>query len=322
MNLSRVLALATLFAVSFPIKAFSQEGYSLSANDFAGAPPTAASPFAHFAAPPRTQSQGSFGSAPRGGFSSPPPTAGYRPSFSATLSQQDLAILGTRDVVVLIDKSGSMNELDCPVPRGGGRAMGMINMFATAAGIDRSMPAGVISRWDWAGSQLMSLAGATSGVLPRGIRTVFFDGNTTVYDNVRVQQIPQLFSRQRPEGTTDVTGALREQFNDYFRRKDHNPQTRPLAIAVVTDGLPNNMNSLKSVLVNASKQVSRPDEIVVTFLQVGRERQGFELLTELDDGLYARGARFDIVDSKVFPEVARFGLARALVLAITERANG
>lgn len=359
MNLLRVLSLATAVAVSLPANALSQEGYSMSANDFAGAPPSArntygagTNPYANFAAPPRSSS----GSSPRSSFGAPlsaasqqpqyspdsqnsqnsqnsqrsqqrpsyaaPLPSGYRPSFSASLSQQDLAILGARDVIVLIDKSGSMNELDCPAPTSGGRAMGMLNMFAGAAGMRRSMMPGMVSRWDWAGSQLMSLAGVTSGVLPRGITTVFFDGNATVYNNVSVQQIPHLFARQRPEGTTDVTGALREQLNDYFKRKERDPQTRPLAIAVVTDGLPNNINSLKSVLVDASRSITRPDEIAVTFLQVGRERKGFELLTELDDGLYSRGARFDIVDSKVFPEVVRFGLARALVLAITERANG
>lgn len=359
MKLAVVLTLATVIAAMLPSESLAQrlqrsggsisplvsttqlQGYaadtSVSGGAFASPPASlgavnsnafAGSPRSAYAAVPLKNRSlaGNASSLAPGSFSAPPhlPGAGYRPSFSASLSQQDLSILGAREVIVLIDKSGSMSEEDCPIPRGAGAGMatGMFNMFATAAGVRRQQRPGVVSRWDWTGSQLMSLSGATSSVLPRGITTVFFDGDATVYSNVRVQQIPALFSRERPNGTTDVTGALREQLNAYFRRKQVDPvNTRPLAVAVITDGLPNNISSLKSVLVDASKRVSHPSEIAVTFLQVGRERKGFELLAELDDGLYMRGAQHDIVDSKVFPEVARFGLARALVLAITERAG-
>lgn len=265
-----------------------------------------------------------------------------RPSFSATLSQQDLALLGSRDVVVLIDKSGSMSDMDCPAPLFGGAsggriastAAGMFNAFAGAAagfgGIRVGRPGfgvrgagpGVVSRWEWAGAQLSALASATSGVLPKGITAMFFDTNYQVFPNVRVQQIPALFAREHPGGSTDVTGALKACLVDYFKRRAADPaHTKPLVVAVITDGMPNNENSLKNLIVNTSNRLDRPDEIAITFLQVGRERDGFQLLSELDDGMQPRGARFDIVDSKVFPEVARYGLSRALVLAITERSN-
>ena len=295
----------------------------------------------------------SFASFPRQTFTAPisqaplnvqQPTSApaTRPSFSATLSQQDLALLGSRDVVVLIDKSGSMGDMDCPAPMFGGGSGGRIaskavGMFGTLAGAAagfggisiggpgfgvRGAGPGVVSRWEWAGAQLTALAGATSGVLPKGITAMFFDNSYQVFPNVRVQQIPQLFAREHPSGSTDVTGALKACLVDYFKRKAADPaHTKPLVVAVITDGMPNNENSLKNLIVNTSNRMARPDEIAITFLQVGRERDGLDLLHELDDGMQMRGAQFDIVDSKVFPEVARFGLSRALVLAITERTN-
>jgi hypothetical protein len=59
-----------------------------------------------------------------------------------------------------------------------------------------------------------------------------------------------------------------------------------------------------------------PHEITITFLQIGTEREGYELLHDLDQNLMREGAKYDIVSSKPFPEVVRDGLARSLVDAI------
>ena len=95
-----------------------------------------------------------------------------------------------------------------------------------------------------------------------------------------------------------------------------NGHVKPLAIAIVTDGMPTNPMSLKRLIIETTHNMLNPHEIRITFLQIGTEREGFEQLNELDNYLVSEGARFDIVATKPFPEVVRAGLARSLVDAI------
>jgi hypothetical protein len=106
--------------------------------------------------------------------------------------------------------------------------------------------------------------------------------------------------------------------NEYFaRRNDTGGHCKPLAIAIITDGMPDNPRSLRDLIVEATHAMRNPHEITITFLQIGTEREGYELLHDLDQNLLHEGAKYDIVSSKPFPDVVRDGLARSLVDAIS-----
>lgn len=245
----------------------------------------------------------------------PPPVLDIAPSnsFSAgsfvkQLAPRELNVLSSRDVILLIDKSGSMSEKDCPPPRDGLRFL-----YRIAGGADP------VSRWDWCENELINMSRLTSSAMRQGMRVVLFSTDQTAYERVRMDQIPEIFRRNYPQGSTNAAPALKRQLDWYFsNRVTQRDRSRPVVIAVITDGLPNNTRALKKAILDATASMQRPDEIAITFLQIGADRQGVRLVHELDDDLVRQGAVFDIVDSKDFGELLNIGLARALIAAIGE----
>jgi hypothetical protein len=197
-------------------------------------------------------------------------------------------ILSAREIVILIDKSGSMAERDCP---------------------------GGLSRWQWCEKQIDTLSNQLSNVL-KGLTLVVFDENYRTYKNVGLTDVQRVFKSNQPLGGTHTAEALDAQLKDYF---EHN-QSKPLSIAVLTDGLPNDPELLKKVIIDASKRINYPGEVLITFLEAGPTREGTWLLEELDNELVTQGATQDIVDMKGFWELNKIGLRDAIVSAVYEAA--
>lgn len=80
-------------------------------------------------------------------------------------------------------------------------------------------------------------------------------------------------------------------------------------ILVITDGEPNNKRSgttdltvsgllifceVKQTIINASNRLQRDEDLSISFVQVGRDRDATRFLKELDDDLRCK---FDIVDT-------------------------
>lgn len=227
--------------------------------------------------------------------------------FVKKLGANDLNLLSSRDVIVLVDRSSSMGDKDCPAPAGG------------LAFLPRNgEPAPDISRWDWCEQELLSLSRMAGGALRQGIRLVFFASNQNEYEHVRLNDIGRVFEDNYPSGSTNAAAALKSQLDWYFTQRATNPNPRPVVVAVITDGLPNSTHALKKVIIDATHQMARPDEVAITFLQVGRDRKGVNLVHDIDDNLVQQGAVYDIVDAKDFRDLLEVGLGRALADAINE----
>jgi len=65
--------------------------------------------------------------------------------------------------------------------------------------------------------------------------------------------------------------------------------------------------------------LTKPDDIIVTFLQIGDTFDGKNFCIDLDDNLVNEGAKYDIIDTKTFDELKREGLTSALIDAVTEK---
>ena len=230
---------------------------------------------------------------------------------SAVLTAQDVAVLRTRDVVLLIDKSGSMETRDCPAPNPGLLPFILRGQVGTE---------GNLSRWDWCRLETSRLSEQTAGIFQKGIAIVPFDARYNVYPNVKLNQVGRVFSENGPGGSTNIASALNAALNDYFERRQQSPQ-KPVVIAVISDGVPNSMRSVRETIKKATRQLRNPAEVKITFLHVGNDRNGLEFLKDLDDDLVNDGATADIVDTKRFAELLQTGLARALVDAISERSE-
>ncbi len=242
-----------------------------------------------------------------------PPSRGLAQLFASPTSVE-LRRMGSRDVVIVIDKSRSMEEMDCP-----GGAPNMLNRFLFGGG-PAIRDSGAITRWEWCRRQTLHVASQLAAIPGSRIKLVLFDDRVTEFDNVSLQSVGDIFNRFSPSGGTNATKALKTVFNEYFENKRNFAAVRPLSVVCITDGAPASPRSLKDLLIETSLKMQSPGEIALSFLQIGDDRQGNRLLPELDFGLMEQGAQFDIVSSRSFNNLSRTGLMRALL--DTARSSG
>lgn len=198
--------------------------------------------------------------------------------------------LSQYDIVLAIDKSGSMGECDGP---------------------------GGISRWQSAREAASALARKAAEFDADGITVAVFANSHKVYDNVTEDKVGQVFAENEPNGGTDTAGVLKTLFDLYFNRKASGA-AKPTIIQVITDGQPNDKNAVKRVIVEATQKMDADEELAVQFLQFGKDPQVPAFLKELDDDLTAQGAKFDIVDYKTAEEAENLPLAELLIQAVTD----
>lgn len=252
-------------------------------------------------------------------FSQPPPAqAPAEPRFpeipviTRLLSPNELSRLNQRDIVIVIDKSGSMSERDCPGDRGSLQRM-LPGLITGRSFFDNP---GTISRWEWCARQTFDLARQTSRLARQSLSVVLFDSRDRVYENASLRSIPMIFQNNRPQGGTNMLGALKRQLNNYFDRRSAS-RVKPLLVAVITDGAPDSPSRIRDLIAETTMRMQSPDEIIITFLQVGNDREGHQFLQELDQGVRMNNAVYDIVHTHSFPQLMREGLASSLVRAVS-----
>lgn len=223
----------------------------------------------------------------------------FNPTVTTTrlrgdLSDQELKQLATHDIVIMQDRSSSMGEKD---------------YFPMAQE--------KISKWRWCMSQSMDLTRQTTRLPRFGFTLVVFSSQYDVYQNVRLQQMPSIIANSR-NGIfigTKLAAPMHEQLTQYFQRRAMG-KARPLIIAVITDGKPQDDHELRDVIIQATQLMRNQNEIKIKFLQIGYDDEGEKKLNKLDTRLVSRGARFDIVGVEPFTQLAQEGLPRALLRAI------
>lgn len=206
--------------------------------------------------------------------------------------QGQLSILSKYDVNLLLDRSGSMAEPDC-----GGE-----------------------SRWEWCRSQTERLSDVTSTVFPDGFELILFALDYEDEGKRTLSNLNDVFTNNHPGGSTVMSGAIRHCFQQYLHRRELG-SNRPLVIAVITDGMPQDCDEIRTEIIAMTHKMHDFNEVKITFLKVGNATEGDAFMRELDDGLVLKGAEYDIVDSKSFDELRRCGLLKALTDAITEKRN-
>lgn len=208
------------------------------------------------------------------------------------VSDRELKKLSTHDIIVMQDRSSSMGDKE------------YFPMFSDK-----------VSRWQWCLSQSMDLTRQASRLPNWGFTLVMFSSQYDVYRNVHLKNLPQLFVRNGIFIGTKLAAPMHEQLTEYFQRRAAG-KARPLVIAVITDGKPQDDEDLNDVIIQATRLMKDPNEIRITFLQVGTDDDGQRKLYRLDNRLMSRGARYDIVGVTPFSELAETGLTKALIKAI------
>jgi Mg-chelatase subunit ChlD len=217
-----------------------------------------------------------------------PSSAFAQLSAEQRLDEQAIAVLRNHDLVVLIDRSGSMGTSDCPQ---------------------------AASRWEWCRQQAMHFRSQVQADFPTGFSLVLFNNHQKIVSNADIDAIDQAFENNAPDGGTDTAGALACQL------KAHNSSSagRALIVVVITDGEPNDEKALRRTLISAANEATNADDISVVFLQVGEDNQAAAFLEDLDLNLTQEGAKFHIVHTVTFDALKRQGLLRAIAAALPSR---
>jgi hypothetical protein len=154
---------------------------------------------------------------------------------------------------------------------------------------------------------------------PDGITIYLFSGRFRRYDNVTSDKVTQIYQENEPMGRTDLAAVLQDALNNYFQRKTAG-KTKPNGetILVITDGEPDDRKAVMRQIIEASRKLDRDEELAISLIQVGHDRQATEFLKALDDQLESAGAKFDIVDTITIDDMEDMTLAEVLLNAVTD----
>ncbi|MEH2161033.1 MAG: VWA domain-containing protein [Nostoc sp.] len=201
-------------------------------------------------------------------------------------------MMSDRDYTLIIDKSGSMSTPD----QVGGR-----------------------SRWEIAQESTLALARKAEQFDPDGITVYVFSGRFKRYDDVTSAKVAQIFLENDPAGTTNLAGVLQDALNNYFQRKAAG-KSKPNGetILVITDGEPDDRKAVFEVIIHATRQMERDEELGISIVQVGSDAQATKFLKALDDQLLSVGAKFDICDTVTLDDLEEMSLVDVLTNAITD----
>ncbi len=202
------------------------------------------------------------------------------------------SLVEDRDYTLIIDKSGSMSTNDQP----GGK-----------------------TRWQAAEESTLALARKCEEIDPDGIAVYLFSGRFRRYDNVTSDKVTQIYQENEPMGRTDLASVLQDAVDNYFQRKAKGQaKSNGETILVITDGAPDDYKAVMRVIIEASRQLERDDELAISLIQVGKDRQATQFLKALDDQLESAGAKFDIVDTITIDDMEDMPLAEVLLNAIID----
>ncbi|WP_254567776.1 VWA domain-containing protein [Oscillatoria sp. HE19RPO] len=200
-------------------------------------------------------------------------------------------MLENRDYTLIVDKSGSMMT-----PDGGGSK----------------------TRWSSAEESTFALAAKCEQLDADGITVYLFSGRFQRYDNVTSAKVAQIFKENEPSGRTDLASVLQDAVNHYFQNKASGQAKSGETILVITDGEPDDRKAVMRVIVEATRQMERDEELAISMIQVGNDTQATRFLKALDDELEGVGAKFDIVDTITIDEMEDYTLSEVLLKAISD----
>ncbi|MEM7727515.1 MAG: VWA domain-containing protein [Cyanobacteria bacterium P01_A01_bin.45] len=201
-------------------------------------------------------------------------------------------MLENRDYTLIIDKSGSMATPD---------------------------QKGAKTRWLVAQESTFGLASKCEQFDPDGITVYVFSGKFRRYDNVTSGKVNQVFKENDPSGTTDLASVLKDATDNYFQRKaSGETKLNGEIILVITDGEPDDRKEVMKVIIEASRQMEKDEELGISFIQVGNDPYATRFLKVLDDELQSAGAKFDICDTITMDDMEDISLAEVLLNAIND----
>lgn len=167
--------------------------------------------------------------------------------------------------------------------------------------VDRSASMKLKGRWQEAEEACKVLCSQACKCDADGITLYFFSSHSktskgetpafTKYENVATGEdvMKQFQSKNNePHGGTDLVTVLKDAFVSL--------DGKSLSILVITDGMPDEPAEVSELIKETANSMTKPDDILVTIIQVGDDDKADEYLNELDEGLEKLGCKHDIID--------------------------
>lgn len=156
------------------------------------------------------------------------------------------------------------------------------------------------TRWHYAQETLRDFTKFACEIDDDGINLGFFGGNKfPLHENVTADKIAGILNGQSVGGGTFLAPAL----NQMFRKAAGSKKD---LVIVFLDGEVNDAPAVEAELIAQANRQSSDNDCTVLFVQIGDDSGAKRWLQALDDGLTAKGAKFDIVDVKTIDEVAQY----------------
>ena len=146
------------------------------------------------------------------------------------------------------------------------------------------------SRWSTVLKAASRLADGVKDLDPDGLDVYTFATRVKKLGNASAQGITELFAKQAPFGSTNLSGLLNLVLRSWQPEK-------PTTLLVITDGQPNDKVAAAQELILATQKMSAEDQLAVSFVQIGDDPSATQFLHFLDDELVQRGAKFDVVET-------------------------
>lgn len=188
------------------------------------------------------------------------------------------------DHIILIDQSGSMGE-----------------------------PSTVMegkNRWQEAAEFTTAYARFVDTVDEDGLTVITFNSNPALFDNVKADKVAEIFTNNRPGGSTNLAAALKIALDKKFA------VGKNAVILCLTDGAPDSQSAVKDVITDAANKIERDEQLAIQFVQIGDDAGAAAFLAELDDNL--KGAKFDIVNSLTREQAEGYTVEQLLWQALND----
>jgi len=130
-------------------------------------------------------------------------------------------------------------------------------------------------------------------------------------------QAAAIFDKNSPGGGTATEKVIEYYGAEYLAARDKG-EAKPVILAIITDGEPNDQQAVIRSIVNLTKKLKTREEFGIQFIQIGDDPLAHAFLKRLDDDLGKEGATLDIVDTKTNDELEGISMAEALMDALTD----
>jgi uncharacterized protein YegL len=159
-----------------------------------------------------------------------------------------------------------------------------------------------MSRIDYAKEQTKAMSREAARFDTSGIDLVTFGARVDVMTDVTPDKADQVIDGLVANQMATVTDKAIQAAWKRAKQIRAAGSTDNITLLMITDGAPSDPQAVVDTIVDITKEMTSDEEFGITFLRVGQDPTIAAYLEKLDDGLSAKGAKFDIVDVQILED--------------------